>query len=235
MASNRPQAHGPAHPSRWQLERDHDTNRDHHDMIHTETNMQLVHGRAHSNVVALETMPGVIPDGGGRKWTGTSSAPSAFTNPLKRGQDRSHLDGISGAPAKGCHVARAGRDDTTRSRLRHGGAAVPQFRRSPADKSSGGRWNRTAPTSGRHRPQQPVSIWVEKRITRTPATVGPRNSSSPRDPASRPASTEKTGQRAHRAIGLKETGRRLGSGKVGEHFTPKISHMCEHAGSVGKA
>lgn len=57
-------------------------------------------------------MPGVIRMAAGRERTERRLLHQHLRSPLRRGQDRSHLDGYGDQPS--CHVAGTGQDDTTR-------------------------------------------------------------------------------------------------------------------------
>lgn len=168
----------------WQLEEDHDAIEIIRRMIHLEANP------CNWYMAELETDAGRHTDGGGLGTDGTSSAPSAFTEPAPT-WTRPKPSGRLWRPAElPCGGNGPGRHHA-RKRTRHGGTAITadSRRRSPADtQSSGGRWNRMAP-AGNSSPSAAARSTNGSKNTSPSATVG-RSSPSPRDPASRPTGTE---------------------------------------------
>lgn len=176
--------------------------------------MQLVHGRTRQHRRTGKPMPGVIRMAAGRERTERRLLHQHLRSPLRRGQDRSHLDGYGDQPS--CHVAGTGQDDTTREsergmeeRLlpRIPGGDRPQIRNPPAGDGIGRRRQGT-----RHRPRQPGRPMGRKtrHLQRQSAETLQAHGIQP---VGLPARKTGRGTPGHRTQGDRQ-GRRLGSGKV---------------------
>ena len=162
----------------WQLEEDHDAIEIIRRMIHLEANPCNWYMAELANIVALGNR--CRASYGGPGTDGTSSAPSAFTEPAPT-WTRPKPSGRLWRPAElPCGGNGPGRHHA-RKRTRHGGTAITadSRRRSPADtQSSGGRWNRMAP-AGTSSPSAAARSTNGSKNTSPSATVG-RNSPRPR-------------------------------------------------------
>ena len=159
----------------WQLEEDHDAIEIIRRMIHLEANPCNWYMAELATSSHWETDAGRHTDGGGPGTDGTSSAPSAFTEPAPT-WTRPNPSGPPWKPAAPPCGAKERAPHLARKPTRPGGTATiaDSRKRSPADtRSSDVRWNQTAPA----------------RNTSPSATDG-RNSPSPRDPASPPTGTD---------------------------------------------
>ena len=200
----------------WQLEEDHDAIEIIRRMIHLEANP--------CNWYMAELANIVIRMAAGRERTERRLLHQHLRSPLRRGQDRSHLDGYGDQPS--CHVAGTGQDDTTREsergmeeRLlpRIPGGDRPQIRNPPAGDGIGRRRQGT-----RHRPRQPGRPMGRKtrHLQRQSAETLQAHGIQP---VGLPARKTGRGTPGHRTQGDRQ-GRRLGSGKVGRHLQ-NITHV----------
>lgn len=150
-------------------------------------------------------MPGVIRMAAGRERTERRLLHQHLRSPLRRGQDRSHLDGYGDQPS--CHVAGTGQDDTTRESERGmEERLLPRIQEEIARRYAILRREMESDGAGRElvtvRGSQ-VDQWVEKHVT----------FSDSRPKLSKPTGSSQSAYRhgrqdgARQAIGLKETGK----------------------------
>ncbi len=173
----------------WQLEEDHDAIEIIRRMIHLKPTHATGTWPNSPTSSHWETDAGRHTDGGGPGTDGTSSAPSAFTEPAPTWTRPKPSDGYGDQPS--CHVAGTAR---TTPRAKANAAWRNGYYRGFQEEIARRyailrrRWNRTAP-AGNSSPSAAARSINGSKNTSPSATVG-RNSPSPRDPASRPTGTE---------------------------------------------